>query len=78
MSSSIITDTRQLPIPCNCSLHDKQYTYEQLLRLRRTCLSSITVFDISEIMIDVAGTGYSSGDTLQLYGVSTTSPSLFL
>jgi len=44
-SSSVVTDRLQLPKNCTCSAAPVPRTYEQLLRIRRNCLSAVYTID---------------------------------
>ena len=67
-SSQAVTETFKLPRPCLCPATAPGLSYEQRLRIRRACINTVTTYDISDVEIEVAGSGYSIDDVLQLVG----------
>lgn len=78
MSSSFeITDPRHLPQNCVCGEYGVGAggsSYEQLLRTRRTCLNTVTFYDISSIEVTTPGSNYSTDDAVQLSANANCSP----
>ena len=68
LSSQTITDTLQLPLLCTTL--PAGLSYSQLHRICRARINTITTYDISNVEIDVSGSGYEVNDIIQLVGGS--------